>query len=191
MASEDSDQVLPGFPVVHGLRDFGDLDQSLRRQMSAALADLDAFGELFEITSLRSAKRICLEERNDHPKEILPPAHDVAIQVLLVVVMPTIDTDGTDPKEALHRLQHADTAGALDYDETVSHLISGLVAFSTLPAGLPNEADGEASLSVYKTNNPVSPNRPFLLIFRTVRIVTAHERHLRASTGRILGFSSI
>ena len=76
------------------------------------------------------------------------------------------------------------------------YLIAGFVAASLRSAWLPNEADGEASFSVYKTNNPASLDQPFLLIFRTDRIVTAHApslvgESLRASTGRILGFSSI
>jgi len=44
------------------------------------------------------------------------------------------------------------------------HLVAGLVAFSAWPVGLPDEADGEASFSVYKTNNPAELNQSFLLI---------------------------
>ncbi len=54
------------------------------------------------------------------------------------------------------------------------HLIAGSVAFTTHPVILPDEADGEATLSVYKTNNPAMSDQPFLLIARTGRIVTAH-----------------
>jgi len=43
---------------------------------------------------------------------------------------------------------------------------------------LPVETDREASFSVYKTNNPASADQPFLLIFRTVQIVTEHRANL-------------
>jgi hypothetical protein len=65
----------------------------------------------------------------------------------------------------------------------VSHLISGLVASPASPIWLSNKADREASLSVYKTNNPASPYQPFLLIFRTIRIVTALDHYF--SLGRV------
>ncbi len=54
------------------------------------------------------------------------------------------------------------------------HLVAGPVAFTAHPVLLPDEADGEATLSVYKTNNPAKSDQPFLLIARTGRIVTAH-----------------
>jgi hypothetical protein len=60
----------------------------------------------------------------------------------------------------------------------VSHLTAGLVAAPTRSATLADEADREASFSVYKTNNPALLPQPFLLIFRTVRIVTAHNQSL-------------
>jgi hypothetical protein len=41
----------------------------------------------------------------------------------------------------------------------------------------------EATFSVYETNSPAKPDQPFLLIFRTARIVTAHDR----SRGRVPG----
>ena len=164
--------------MVHGFSNFSNFEQSLGRQMPTAMADFHAPRELLEVALLRSSKRIHSEKRDDHPKEIVSLAHDVTMQVLLVVVVPPVDADSADTKEALYIIQRADTFGALNDYETVGHLISGLVAFSARSARLPNEADGEASLSVYKTNHPASPDQPFLLIFRTVRIVTAHEHIL-------------
>jgi hypothetical protein len=42
---------------------------------------------------------------------------------------------------------------------------------------LADEADGEASFSVYETKDPTDGDQPFLLVFRTVRIVTANASH--------------
>jgi hypothetical protein len=60
----------------------------------------------------------------------------------------------------------------------MDHLKAGSVAFTAHPVMLPDKADGEASFSVYKTNNPAKPNQPFLLVFCTDRIVTAHSLSL-------------
>jgi hypothetical protein len=127
--------------MIHGFGDFSDLNQPVGREMPALLADSHTPRELFEIIPLRCTKRIRLEEGDDHPKEILPSTHGVAMQVLLVVVVPPVDADGTNPKEALHIVQRADAFGTLNYHKTVSHLKSGLVASSTFPVWLPNEAD--------------------------------------------------
>jgi hypothetical protein len=42
---------------------------------------------------------------------------------------------------------------------------------------LADDADGEASFSVYETKDPTDRDQPFLLVFRTVRIVTANASH--------------
>jgi hypothetical protein len=141
MASEDSDQVLPGFSMVHGLSYFCDFDQSSGGQMSAVLTEFDAPGELLEIFLLRRAKRIRSEERDDHPEEIFPPAHDVAMQMLLVVVVPPIDADGTDPKETLQVVQGSNAFGTLNHYKAMSHLISGFVASSVSPIWLSDKTN--------------------------------------------------
>ena len=41
MASEDSDQFVPGLAMVHGLRDLRDLDQAGRREMTVRRDDLE------------------------------------------------------------------------------------------------------------------------------------------------------
>jgi len=81
------------------------------------------------------------------------------------------------------------TSRTLRNREFVRHLVAGSVAFSALPVWLPDEAEGEASFSVYKTNNPAELNQPFLLIACTGRIVT---RSMNCSGYRqILRVSSI
>ena len=54
-----------------------------------------------------------------------------------------------------------------------------------------DKADGEASLSIHKTNYPAKLDQSFLLIARTGRIVTAHTLIVRTSTTGFTGFSSI
>jgi hypothetical protein len=52
------------------------------------------------------------------------------------------------------------------------HLIAGLVALPARPARLPDEADREASFSVYKADYPAKLDQSFLLIVRTRHVVT-------------------
>jgi hypothetical protein len=65
MASEDSDQLVPGFLAIHRLSDLCNLDQSIRRQMAAGINHLDARRELLEVLLLRAHERIPAKERND------------------------------------------------------------------------------------------------------------------------------
>lgn len=65
----------------------------------------------------------------------------------------------------------------------MGHLITGSVAASIRLTLLLGETDREAPLSVYKTNYPANPDQPFLLIFRTARIVTARDHY--HSLGRV------
>ena len=52
MASEDSDQITPGFLAVHRLGDLRDPDEPCCAQMDAAVDQLDAPGELLEVRLL-------------------------------------------------------------------------------------------------------------------------------------------
>lgn len=70
-------------------------------------------------------------------------------------------------------MEALDAAGALRDHEVVRDLESGFVASAPRAAWLPHETDGEASLSVYKTDHPATKlGQPFLLVFRTRHIVT-------------------
>src|SRR6266568_2443387 len=70
MASEDSDQVVPGLAMIHRLPDLHDLRETRRREMTPVLHQSDALRELLEVGALRRAKRIPFEERNDRFDEL-------------------------------------------------------------------------------------------------------------------------
>jgi hypothetical protein len=188
MASEDSDQLLARLSVVQRLGDLRDFDQACGRQMTARRAQLDAVRELLEIRILRGAKRILAEERNDYVEEVGPPADVVSPQVLLVVVAPAVDEQPADTEELPELLETALTALSLHHYEAVGYLIAGSVATSCCPIGLLDEANGEATFSINESDDPIRADRPFLLVFRTARIVTAHAVKARASTGGYSGF---
>jgi hypothetical protein len=172
MVSEDSDQLQPGLLAIHRLSYFDDLQQPFSGQMATGVDKLNAPCKLLEVLLFRGVHRMRAEERDDDLEEIIPPPHDEAIQVFLVVVVPGIDQHLADTKECTEFVQTGDALRPLRYRELVRHLIAGFVAFSTFPIGLSNKADGEASFPVYKTKNPAELNQPFLLIVRTQHVVT-------------------
>ena len=191
MASEDSDQVGSGLVAVHGLHDLDEIEQTGAGEMMAISHRPHAEREAMEVAALCGTQRMRLEERDDPLEELLPPAHHVLVQVIAVVVVSPVDVDAPDPEELVEILETAGTPRSLRYDELVHDLQTGSVAASSGPVWLADEANGEASLSVYETQNPAKRDQPFLLVVCTDRIVTAHDCKSRTSTGRILRFSSI
>ena len=119
MASEDSNQLVPGLHSVHRLREFGDLDETRRRQVPTGVDEPNAGRELLEVSLFRRAHREIAEERDEHFDQIAPPVDDVLSQVLPMIVMPPIDEDAADPEEALQLLEAGDALHALRHDESV------------------------------------------------------------------------
>src|SRR5580658_2367451 len=149
MASEDSDQVLPGCFPIHRFDDLSNLNQAVDIEMPSVRDQLHTACELLEVTLLRRPKRVILKERNYRPHKIISSVHDELAQVLSMVVLARIDVDPSHAKEALELLQCGPATDTLRHDKPMRDLVPGSVAFATPPAWLPNESDGEASLSVY------------------------------------------
>jgi len=116
--------------------------------------DAHAMGKLLEITLLRRSERVPAEERNNDLQQVFSPTDDELAQVLAMIVVPLTDVDLPDSEESLQFFQRGAASHALRHDKLVRHLIAGPVASAPRSVRLPNETDGEASLSVYKANNP-------------------------------------
>jgi hypothetical protein len=172
MASEDSDHVMPGLLAVHRLNDFRNIRQTLMGLVDSCVNQLNAAGELLEIPPLRCSQWMFGEERNNLFDQIRPTPHSIAKQVFFVVVVPPVWQYVTRAEELHEIIQAPNALCTLGDYKLVRHLVASFVAFPTRPIWLPDEADGEATLSVYKTNNPTKLNQPFLLVFCTHRIVT-------------------
>jgi hypothetical protein len=151
MASEDSDELVPGLLPVHRLSDLRDLDETFCRLVSADGDEFDAAGELLEVLLLRTLHRILMEERNDRLQQILTTTHGVAEHVLPVVVIPPVRDHITDTEELTQTLETRDAGSTLRHCEFVRYLETGSVADSARPAWLPNETDRETPFSVYET----------------------------------------
>jgi hypothetical protein len=112
------------------------------------------------------------EERNDHLQQIPAPSHDVAVEVLFVVVMPGVNEDLADSEEFTNLLQAVETFRSLRDCEFVAHLETGSIPSPSRAIGLSHEPDTEAPFTVYEPYNPAQPDQPFLLVTCTHRIVT-------------------
>jgi hypothetical protein len=173
MASEDSDQLVPGLPAVHRLRDLRYVGEPGRREMPSALHQRDARRELLEVLLLGGEHREGPEERDDHVDQLHPPVDDVLSEVLAMVVVAPINEDASNPEELVELLEAGDALHSLRHGEPMRDLVASLVASAVCAMRLPHEPDGEASLSVYKTDDPATElDQPFLLIFRTRHVVT-------------------
>ncbi len=157
---------------VHRFDDFCDFNETSDIKMPSVPYQSQAARELLEITLLCRTKRVGLEERDDRPHEVLPPVHDELAQMLTMVIVALTDIDTSNAKEALELLQRRPAADTLRHDEPMRHLIPGFVASAVRAAWLPDEPDGEASLSVYKASDPTELDQSFLLISCTRHIVT-------------------
>ncbi len=115
---------------------------------------------------------VLFEERNDRVDQVLSTTHRIAIQMLGVVVVPPVRKDASYAEEIDELVKTRSALCALRHGELVRHLIASSVALPIRSIWLSNEPDGEATLSVYKTNHPASLNQPFLLISCTRHIVT-------------------
>src|SRR6266850_3918571 len=122
------------------------------------------------------------EEWNYHFQQIATTMDCVQVHVLAVVVVSCVHIHATDAEELTKLVEHIDAACALHHHEVVIDLIAGSVAFSVLSIRLPDEADGEASFSVYETSDPSGVDRSFLLIvwliaraMNTSRVVARHH----------------
>src|SRR5205085_12289669 len=123
---------------------------------------LHASGELLEIVPLGRAQLVAPEERKDRSQELVAARDVILRQVLPVIVVPAVHEDPTDPEEVPKVLEARLATCSLRDDEPMEHLIASSVAGSSSPTCLADEADREASFSVYKTNNPASTDQPFL-----------------------------
>jgi len=172
MASEDSDQISSGLLTIHRFSDLRNVRQAEMAFVDTSVDHLDTASELLEISLLRRMHVVLRKERNDRVDQIRSTPHHIAIQVLLVIVVSPIGDHASHSEEAHELVQTGNALHALRYSKLVRHLIAGLVAFPARSIWLPNETNGEATLSVYKTNNPAELNQPFLLVFCTHHVVT-------------------
>jgi hypothetical protein len=172
MASEDSDQVMPGCLPVHRFGDFRDINETAGIKMPIVSDHSHAARKLLKVTLLRRPKGMSFKERNYRSHKVLPSVHDELAQMLAVVVVALVDVDTTHAEEAPQLLKRRSAANALRHDKPMRNLVPSFVASAVLSTWLPNKPDGEATLSVHKASDPTNLNQSFLLIVCTHSIFT-------------------
>jgi len=119
MASEDSDQLVPGFPSVHRLHDLDDLRKTSVRLVATFGHELDARRKLLEVEPLRRTERILAEERDYPFKQILSTTNDITVEVFPVVVMPPVYIHPARSKELAQIVEAGNATRSLRHDEVV------------------------------------------------------------------------
>src|SRR6266511_563395 len=139
--------------------------------MASSVNHADTERELLKIALLRASHRMLNEEWNDRADQVRSPINDVLPEVLTMVVVAPILEEPPNAEETSQLLQTVEALRSLRHDEPVRHMVAGSVALSLRPVWLSNESDGETTFSVYKADDPASPDQPFLLIVRITRHV--------------------
>ena len=79
--------------MIHRFRDRRDPDKALLCEVDTLFHQADDLGELPKVIVLRGSQRVIFEERNDAFGQVPQSLDDKPVQVLPVVVDPTIDRD--------------------------------------------------------------------------------------------------
>jgi hypothetical protein len=119
MASEDSDEVVPGFLPIHRLHDLDDVGKTSTREVMTNRHHLDARSELLEVEPFRRAQRVRTEERDDTVEQLLSRVHGVEMHVLPVVVRPPVDVHLSHSEELTQLVEARSAGGALHDHEVV------------------------------------------------------------------------
>ena len=119
MASEDSDEIVSGFPPIHRLHDLDDVGETCMRQVVPNGHHLNARSELLEVEPLRRAQRVRSKERNNLFEQILSTVHGVEVHVLPVVVVPPVDVHLPHSKELTELVEARGARRALHNHEVV------------------------------------------------------------------------
>jgi hypothetical protein len=168
MVSEDS-QGFGRLPMVHRLSDLCDLDEPGDGEMPSKGHHGDDQCELLEVLSLRRSQRVLPEERNDRVSKVGEPLHAIPEEVFLVIVVPAVPVHPAASEEACKILEHVPARCSLDDGKLRASLPSQSHRVASV------DGTAETSLSVHEPDDPSDRLESFLLIFRTLHIVTARH----------------
>ena len=140
--------------------------------MSTRCDDLHRLTEQLVVVSLRGHEWMCFEEGDDHIDHVPPPLDRVSGQRLSVVVASMAHDDVAAPEMGANRLKGRHRACTLGDRKLVLDLPA-----ETAPFVFDNR-DREAAFTIGEAGYPLRDSWSFLLIVRTGRIVTAHDRTL-------------
>ena len=166
MVSEDS-QDFGWLSMIHRFCYLTDLDQARPCQVLPSIYQIDDSYELVEVFPLRGSQRMFLEKRDYHIPQVRKSPDVIPVQILPVIILPTIHVHLAASEEADKVFQDRTTAGALHNHEGRLNLPV------QRHASVAKDWTAEAALSVDEADDPSLVQESFLLIFRISHIVTA------------------
>ena len=128
MVSEDSDSLGTIFSPIHRCRQLRDSIEPLTCKVVALRHPFYALSKLLEVFPFCGLEGIGFEERDNHFKKLTASAYNIAIEVLLVVVLASVDDNPTDAKEFVESPRGFQATLTLRHGELVEHLYSDFVA---------------------------------------------------------------
>ena len=168
MVSEDS-QGLGWLSMVHRLSDLRYLDEPGDGEMPSEGHQGDDQCELLEVLSLRRSQRVLPEEWNNRVSKVGIPLDTIPEEILPVIVVPAVPIHLAASEEVDKVFEHLPARLPLDDGK----FWSNLPAKSHRVASIDGAA--ETPLSVHEPDDPSDRLESFLLIFRTLRIVTGRH----------------
>jgi hypothetical protein len=112
------------------------------------------------------------QERHDSIPKVFESEDPVHEEVLPMVVVPPVSIQAATPEVRLDGLQGMLAPFALYNRESRLHLPSNPIRRASI------DRNAETAFAVDEADDPLLDSWPFLLIVRTRRIVTAHDRTL-------------
>ena len=167
MVSEDS-QEFGWLSVVHRLRDLRDLDDAVGGEVPPMAHQVEDPCELLEVASFRSPQRMFTKERDDYVAQVIEPLNAISEHILPMIVVSAVAIDLSATEETHQIVEDVATRCALCDGKLRSDLPSQRHRAASI------DGCAEAAFSVYEPHDPSDRLEPFLLVFRTLRIFTAH-----------------
>ena len=158
-------------------------------EMRSRLHEVQDGGERLEVGALCGDQWIRFEERNHDLDQLSPPLHGEAEEIVVMVVVAPVLDDAPAPEHLVEEFERRPRRRRLGDRELVLDLPA-----EEAP-GVAHDRDRETAFAVDEADDPLLETWPFLLIARTGRVVTGHDRTLLrgwdSQYRRILGVSSI
>lgn len=166
MVSEDS-QDFGWLSMIHRFCYLTDLDQARPCQVLPSIYQIDDSYELVEVFPLRGSQRMFLEKRDYHIPQVRKSPDVIPVQILPVIILPTIHVHLAASEEAAKLFQDRLTAGSLHNHKGWLDLPAKRHALAT------KDRTAKTALSLDKADDPSLVQESFLLIFRISHFVTA------------------
>jgi hypothetical protein len=142
--------------VIHRFGDPHDLSEPVEGHVVVGFDQCHALPKLQKIILFASTQRISQKEWNNHTPEIASLPHAVPLQILFVIVVPSIDVNLSDSEVVSHHVQAVDTFCSLNHGKLMGDLVARRVPLPFRAIRLSNKIDREASFAIDEPRDPTN-----------------------------------